>query len=157
MSSKLTSLKALLPKLKAARARGKKIVFTNGCFDLLHKGHTSYLQKAKELGDVLVIGLNSDASVRRAKGADRPLNHERDRAEVLSALSSVDHLVIFEKDTPLELIRALRPHVLVKGGDWKKKDVVGGTFVESCGGRVRLISYVKGFSTTGLLEKIRAL
>lgn len=157
VNSKLTTPNAILQKLRAARALGKKVVFTNGCFDILHKGHTSYLQKAKKLGDVLVVGLNSDASVRRSKGPDRPVNREKDRAEVLSALSCVDHVVIFSQDTPLQLIRALRPHVLVKGGDWKKKDVVGGTFVESLGGKVRLIPYVKGFSTTGLLEKIRSL
>ena len=156
MSSKLATLGALLQKLRSARARGKKVVFTNGCFDILHKGHTSYLEKAKKLGDVLVVGLNSDASVRRSKGPDRPLNREKDRAQVLSALSCVDHVVIFSQDTPIKLIQALRPHVLAKGGDWGKKDVVGATFIESLGGKVRLIPYVKGFSTTGLLEKIRS-
>lgn len=157
MRTKLTTLKALQRKLSAARNRGQKIVFTNGCFDILHKGHTSYLSKAKELGDILVVGLNSDASVRRIKGPERPLNDEKDRAEVLSALSSVDHVLIFREETPLKLIQALRPQVLVKGGDWKKKDVIGGSFVEAHGGRVRLIPYIRGFSTTGLLEKIRKL
>ncbi len=157
MSTKLLALNGLLRKLRASRAAGKRIVFTNGCFDILHRGHTSYLQKAKKLGDVLVVGLNSDASVRRLKGAGRPLNREKDRAEVLSALSCVDHVVIFSQESPLEVIRAIRPDVLVKGGDWKKKDVVGASLVEAHGGHVRLIPYVRGFSTSGLLGKIQNL
>ena len=155
--TKLTPLKTLVQKLAPLRARGKRIVFTNGCFDILHKGHTSYLQKAKKLGDVLVVGLNADASVRRIKGADRPLNRQRDRAEVLSALSCVDHVVIFSEATPLKAIQAIRPHILVKGGDWNKKDVVGGSFVETYGGAVRLVPYVRGFSTSELLRKTQTL
>lgn len=137
--------------------RSKKVVFTNGCFDILHKGHVAYLQKAKKLGDVLVVGMNSNASVRRLKGSDRPVNSEKDRAFVLSALGCVDKVVIFSEDTPERLIRALRPDVLVKGGDWKKEDVIGAPFVESYGGKVRILPFVKGFSTTGLLEKIQKL
>ena len=136
---------------------GKKIVFTNGCFDILHKGHVTYLQKAKKLGDILVVGLNSDASVRRLKGPGRPLNSERDRALVLSALDCVDRVVVFNEDTPEKLIHRIRPDVLVKGGDWKKKDIAGAPFVESYGGKVRILPFVKGFSTTGLLAKIQKL
>ena len=137
--------------------RRKKVVFTNGCFDILHKGHVTYLQKARKLGDVLVVGINSDASVRRLKGPDRPVNNEKDRAFILGALECVDKVVMFSEDTPEKLIRRIRPDVLVKGGDWKKKDVVGALFVESYGGTVRLIPFVKGFSTTGLLAKIQKL
>ena len=137
--------------------RRKKVVFTNGCFDILHKGHVTYLQKARKLGDVLVVGINSDASVRRLKGPDRPVNNEKDRAFILGALECVDKVVMFSEDTPEKLIRRIRPDVLVKGGDWKKKDVVGAPFVESYGGTVRLIPFVKGFSTTGLLAKIQKL
>ena len=135
----------------------KKIVFTNGCFDLLHKGHVTYLQKARKLGDMLIVGINSDASVKRLKGADRPVNNEKDRAFVLGALDCVDKVVMFSEDTPEKLIRKIRPDVLVKGGDWKKENVVGGPFVESYGGKVRLIQFVKGFSTSGLLAKIQKL
>lgn len=135
----------------------KKIVFTNGCFDILHQGHVSYLRRARRLGDALVIGLNSDASVRRIKGAGRPINNQKDRADVLSELKCVDRVIIFHENTPEKLIRKIRPDVLVKGGDWKKKDIVGAPFVESYGGKVRRIPFVKGFSTTGLLRKIRAL
>ncbi len=137
--------------------RRKKVVFTNGCFDILHKGHVAYLQKARKLGDSLVVGMNSDTSVKRLKGPDRPVNSEKDRAYVLSALGCVDKVVIFSENTPEKLIRALRPDVLVKGGDWKKKDVVGAPFVESYGGKVRILPFVKGFSTTGLLKKIQTL
>ena len=135
----------------------KKIVFTNGCFDILHKGHVSYLQKARKLGDALVVGINSDASVKRLKGPGRPVNSEKDRAFVLGALGCVDKVILFSEDTPEKLIRKVHPDVLVKGGDWKKKDVVGAPFVESYGGKVRLIPFVKGFSTTGLLGKIQKL
>ena len=157
MNSKFLSQKILLNRLNSNRKSGKKIIFTNGCFDILHKGHTAYLQSAKKAGDILVVGLNSDASVRRLKGSERPLNKQNDRAEVLSALECVDYVTLFSEDTPLDLIHLVRPHVLVKGGDWKKKDVVGASFVESLGGKVRIIPYIKGFSTTGILEKIKSL
>ena len=135
----------------------KKIVFTNGCFDVLHKGHVFYLRRARKLGDVLIVGLNSDLSVRKIKGSGRPVNSQDDRAELLSELKCVDRVIIFNEDTPEKLIRKIRPDILVKGGDWKKKNVVGAAFVESYGGKVRLIPFVKGFSTTGLLGKIRKL
>ncbi len=135
----------------------KKVVFTNGCFDILHKGHVSYLQKAKKLGDVLVVGLNSDSSTRRLKGAGRPVNSQKDRAQVLGALRCVDRVVLFSEDTPEKLIRRIRPDILVKGGDWKGKSIAGGAFVRSYGGKVKFLPFVKGFSTSGLLTKIEKL
>ncbi len=153
--SKLKSLQTLLSFLKKDRSKSKRIVFTNGCFDILHTGHIRYLTRARALGDLLVIGLNSDASVRRLKGPKRPVTGQNERAEVLSALSCVDHVVLFDEDTPLSLIKAIRPYFLVKGGDWKKEAIVGSSFVESYGGKVKSLPYIKGFSTTGLIEKIK--
>ncbi len=138
------------------RMKGDRIVFTNGCFDILHRGHVEYLQEAAALGDRLIIGLNSDASVRRlGKAADRPLNDEQSRAKVLSALRLVDAVVIFDQDTPLELIQAIAPEVLVKGGDWTEDRIVGAEVVKARGGEVRSLKLVDGFSTTALIEKIR--
>ncbi len=155
--TKLKSLKELVETLRREKKSGKKIVFTNGCFDILHVGHIRYLEQARSLGDRLVIGLNADASVRKLKGASRPVNSQKDRAAVLSALECIDHIVIFSEETPEKLICAVRPDFLVKGGDWKKKDIVGSAFVESCGGKVLSLPFVKGFSTTKLLEKIQRL
>lgn len=138
------------------RMKGDRIVFTNGCFDILHRGHVEYLQEAAALGDRLVIGLNSDDSVRRqGKGADRPINDQESRAKVLSALRLVDAVVIFDEDTPLNLIEAARPDVLVKGGDWSEDKIVGADSVKSRGGLVRSLKLVDGFSTTALVERIR--
>ena len=139
--------------LKKLRREGKKLVFTNGCFDIIHYGHVDYLEKAKKMGDALMVGLNSDSSVRRLKGKTRPINGQKARARVLGALKPVDFVVIFTQDTPLELIKKVRPDVLVKGGDWKPKDIVGSGFVQSYGGRVRSIKYVKNFSTSSIIEK----
>jgi len=139
------------------RAAGRRVVFTNGCFDLLHVGHIRYLQQARALGDCLILGLNSDASVRRLKGEKRPLIGEADRAHVLAALACVDHVVLFDDDTPLELIRAIRPDVLVKGGDYTREGVVGHEVVEEAGGRVELIPVVEGASTTRIVERIAEL
>lgn len=133
----------------------KKIVFTNGCFDILHIGHIRYLQKAAKLGDVLVVGLNSDASVKRLKGEERPINSELDRAEQLCALEFVDYVVIFEEDTPLELIKKIQPDVLVKGGDYSNEYVVGTNEVEARGGKLVLIPFVEGKSTTNIIERIK--
>lgn len=146
-------LKKVLKKLRAGR---KKIIFTNGCFDILHPGHVAYLAKAKSLGDVLVIGLNSDASVRKLKGKSRPLVTQKDRAMVISALTCVDFVVIFSALTPIDLIKSVRPDVLVKGGDWKIKDIVGADFVMSYGGKVKSLRYIKGFSTRGLIKRIKS-
>jgi D-beta-D-heptose 7-phosphate kinase/D-beta-D-heptose 1-phosphate adenosyltransferase len=147
---------ALARRLEEARAAGKKVVFTNGCFDILHRGHVECLRQAKALGDLLIVGLNSDDSVARLKGAGRPVMGQEDRAAVLCALADVDYVCIFNEDTPLELIKALRPDVLVKGGDYKPSEVVGAKEVESWGGRVALIDLVPGSSTTGLLDRINA-
>lgn len=133
----------------------KKVVFTNGCFDILHIGHIRYLQQAAKLGDILVVGLNSDSSVKRLKGEERPINTESDRAEMLSALAFVDYVVIFEDDTPLQLIKTIQPDVLVKGGDYAPDEVVGKKEVEDRGGRLVLIPFVEGKSTTNIIKKIR--
>ena len=137
------------------RARGKKIVFTNGCFDILHRGHVAYLNEAKKLGDFLVVGLNADESVKRLKGPSRPINSEMDRLFVIANLKSVDGVEIFTEDTPLELIKEIRPMVLVKGGDWKVDQIVGGREVLSWGGEVLSLTFVDGYSTTNVIKKIQ--
>ncbi|MCC6848930.1 MAG: D-glycero-beta-D-manno-heptose 1-phosphate adenylyltransferase [Deltaproteobacteria bacterium] len=140
----------------AARRAGQRVVFTNGCFDLVHVGHVRYLAAAREAGDLLVVGVNSDASVRRlSKGPERPLVPEAARAEVLAALAVVDRVTIFDEDTPEELIAALQPDVLVKGADWTADRVIGREIVEARGGRVLLVPLVEGFSTTALVERLR--
>jgi rfaE bifunctional protein nucleotidyltransferase chain/domain len=146
------SLKSLGSKLRGLR---KKIVFTNGTFDILHLGHVTYLEKAKSFGDVLVIGVNSDASVKSYKNPDRPINPEKDRMAVLAALECVDYVVLFTEPTPLNLICALRPHVLAKGADWKKSQIAGAKETESWGGKVKLVKLVPGRSTTKVIEKMR--
>lgn len=139
---------------KSWRDAGDVVVFTNGCFDILHKGHVQYLEKAAQLGDKLVIGLNSDASTRRLKGAGRPINDEESRGVVLLALRCVNAVVVFGEDTPLELIRTLDPHVLVKGGDYTEDEVVGGDHVRRIGGKVVIIPFVEGYSTTSIEKRI---
>jgi len=136
---------------------GEKIVFTNGCFDLLHRGHVHYLDAARRLGDVLVVGINNDDSVRRLKGPARPLLQLQDRATLLAALKPVDMVVAFSQDTPLRLIRAIQPDVLVKGGDYAPEDIVGGEDVRGWGGSVTTIPFVEGYSTTGLLTRLQQL
>lgn len=135
------------------RRQGKKIVFTNGCFDILHAGHARYLRTAASLGDVLVVGLNGDASVRRLKGEGRPVQREADRAYLLASFSFVSYVVIFREDTPARLIERVAPHVLVKGGDWKGKTIAGADFVRAHGGSVRIIRFLAGRSTTSILRK----
>lgn len=137
-----------------AEKSDKKIVFTNGCFDILHVGHIRYLKQASKLGDLLVVGLNSDESVKRLKGSDRPVNSEMDRAEMLSSLGFVDYVVVFEEDTPYNLIKAIQPDILVKGGDYRPEDVVGKDIVESRGGKVQILPFVEGKSTTSIINKI---
>lgn len=129
------------------------MVFTNGCFDILHVGHVRYLTEAKKLGAVLVVGINSDESVRRLKGPTRPVNAAPDRAEVLTALSAVDYVIEFSEDTPLELIKEVKPDVLVKGGDWPIDKIVGADVVQSYGGEVKSLSFIDGYSTTAILER----
>lgn len=147
---------SLVRMVNVWRLKSDRVVFTNGCFDILHRGHVEYLEEAASLGDRLVIGLNSDASVRRlGKGTDRPINDQDSRALVLASLRCVDAVAIFDEDTPLDLIRALRPDVLVKGGDWNVRQIVGGDFVQGYGGDVRSLKLVDGVSTTALVERIR--
>lgn len=152
--SKVKSLEELTPILSILRASGMKIVFTNGCFDIIHTGHTRYLEKAKAEGDVLVVGLNSDASVRGIKGEKRPVNNETDRAEALSALKAVDYVTIFSEPDPYNVIAAIQPDVLIKGGDWPLDQIIGRDIVEARGGRVVNLPYIEGRSTTGIIEKI---
>lgn len=154
---KVTSLKRLTEELKAARKKGKKVVFTNGCFDIIHAGHVRYLKKARSRGDILVVGLNSDSSVRAVKGESRPIVPQNERAEVLSALSSVDRIVIFNDPTPIRLIKAIKPDILAKGADWAAKDIVGGDIVRENGGKIARITLVKGRSTTNIIKKILTL
>jgi D-beta-D-heptose 7-phosphate kinase/D-beta-D-heptose 1-phosphate adenosyltransferase len=137
------------------RADGKRIVFTNGVFDILHPGHLRYLQQARALGDALIVGLNADASVRRNKGPERPINPEHERAEILEALECVDAVVLFEEDTPAEIIRAIQPDILVKGADWAEDAIVGRDTVEARGGQVVRVPIEKGFSTTEIIRKVR--
>jgi len=154
MQSKIKTIGELRPLLDILRATGKKIVFTNGCFDLIHTGHVRYLSRAKSLGDILVIAVNSDASVRTIKGKDRPINMEADRMETLAALESVDYVVLFHEPDPHRIISELQPDVLVKGGDWPIEKIVGRDIVEARGGRVISVGYIEGASTTGIIEKI---
>lgn len=151
MQSKVKSVKEFLSIRKKLKG---KLVFTNGCFDLLHVGHIRYLQEAKRQGEYLIIGLNSDKSVKNLKGKNRPIIPEAERAEVLAALHSVDFVILFDEDTPYELIRAVQPDVLVKGGDWKSDDIVGKDIVEARGGKVFSLSFIQGRSTTDIVDKI---
>ena len=142
-------------KENALKLHPQKIVFTNGCFDVLHFGHVHYLLEAKKLGDILVVGLNSDDSVRRLKGPSRPINGEKERAFVLAALACVDYVVVFDEDTPKELIETVRPDVLVKGGDYTLDNIVGADFVTQNGGTVTTIPFVEGFSSTRIIKKLK--
>ncbi len=156
-AAKLLAREQLLDRYaRDRRAPGQRVVFTNGVFDILHRGHVEYLYAARALGDILVVGLNSDSSVRRLKGPRRPLNPEYDRALVLAGLGCVDAVTLFDEDTPHQLIAALLPDVLVKGGDYRPEEVVGRPEVEAAGGRLVLIPFVEGRSTTGLVERIRS-
>ncbi len=150
-SSKVVAYNHIADIIKREKSFNKTIVFTNGCFDILHRGHVTYLKHAKALGDILVLGLNSDASVKRLKGPSRPVNNEQDRAVVLEALECIDYIVIFEEDTPLNLIKNVMPDILVKGGDYKAEDVVGKEYA----GRVEIIDFVEGYSTTSTINKLK--
>ena len=142
---------------KGLREQGRRIVFTNGVFDILHPGHLRYLQHARSLGDVLIVGLNADASVRRNKGAERPINPQEERAEILEALACVDAVVLFEEDTPDRIIKAIQPDILVKGADWGENAIVGRDTVEGRGGKVVRVAIEQGYSTTEIIRKIREL
>lgn len=156
VEKKLITLRTLSERLKCAR-KGKKVVFTNGCFDVLHSGHVRYLKKARSLGDMLIVGLNSDSSVKKIKGKGRPILPESERAEILSALEAVNYVVLFIDATPEKLIEKIVPDVLAKGADWKEDDIVGADVVKAAGGRVARVRLVKGKSTTNIIEKIKKL
>ena len=155
--NKILERTALKDKLEELRKKGKKIAFTNGCFDILHVGHVRYLREAKKTADVLVLALNSDSSVRSLKGEKRPLMNEKERAEILAALEFIDFVTIFPELTPLELINYLKPDILIKGGDWPEEKVVGREEIKKWGGRVAIIPEVEGKSTTNIVEKIKKL
>lgn len=151
----VVSREELIKIRQEARRQGRTVVFTNGCFDLLHRGHVEYLCQAKKLGDILVVGLNSDRSVEKLKGPQRPLTPQADRAQVLAALQMVDYVCIFDEETPARLIQAVVPDVLVKGGDYQVEEIVGRDTVRAAGGRVVVVEELEGFSTQEIIEKIR--
>lgn len=152
--SKITPSNELKATVERLKREGKKVVFTNGCFDILHAGHTRYLREARKLGDALILALNSDSSVRSIKGPMRPIVPEAERAEVVASLDSVDYVTVFDELTPLELIEFLRPDVIVKGGDWAEKDIVGAETVRKWGGRVAIMPEIEGASTTNIIDKV---
>jgi D-beta-D-heptose 7-phosphate kinase/D-beta-D-heptose 1-phosphate adenosyltransferase len=154
MPSKIESLESLAERGRTLRQSGKRVVFTNGCYDILHPGHIELLSKARALGDVLVVGINTDESVRRLKGAGRPIFDEAERAELLGALEMVDFVCTFAEDTPLEAILKIRPDVLVKGADWGVDEIVGRSEVESWGGKVVSVPFLRGKSTTDIVERV---
>ncbi|MBM3443180.1 MAG: D-glycero-beta-D-manno-heptose 1-phosphate adenylyltransferase [Bacteroidetes bacterium] len=156
-TDKLLSLEEAIRAIARWRLLRRSVVFTNGCFDILHAGHLDVLERAAALGDLLVVGLNGDASVRRLKGNDRPVNDQAFRSRMLACLSMVDAVVIFDEDTPRELIEALLPDILVKGGDYRAEEVVGAEAVVASGGRIEIIPLTEGYSTTGLIAHIRSL
>ncbi len=155
LQNKILTLPELEKKIKQWRLNGKKIVFTNGCFDILHAGHIASFTQAAEHGDILIVGLNADASIKNLKGENRPINNEKSRAIVLSSLMQVDAVVIFGEPTPLQLIIAIKPHVLVKGGDYKVEEIAGAKEVIGWGGEVIINPIVEGFSTTSIINKIQ--
>lgn len=154
MLNKIKTVQELRPLLEILRAAGKRIVFTNGCFDIIHTGHTRYLAAARSFGDVLIVAANSDSSVRVIKGEKRPINPQAERTEVLAALESVDFVTIFDEPDPYRVIAELQPDVLVKGGDWPIEKIIGRDVVEARGGRVINVPYVEGSSTTEIIERI---
>lgn len=151
---KIKELPEIKEEIERFKAEGKKIVFTNGCFDILHPGHTRYLFSARELGDYLIVAVNSDRSVRAIKGSGRPVIPQDERAELLAALECVDGVVIFDEDNPLKVIQYLVPHILVKGGDWEEDEIIGADVVKGAGGEVRRIPFISGHSTTDILKRM---
>jgi rfaE bifunctional protein nucleotidyltransferase chain/domain len=156
VSDKVKSLDELETLTAAARTNGKIVVFTNGCFDLLHRGHIYLLREAKALGDLLVVAINSDQSVKAIKGPTRPILAEADRLELIASMEMVDYVLLFDEPDPYNIISILRPHILVKGGDWSAEEVIGGDLVEGNGGKVVVVPYLKGFSTTEIIAKLRS-
>lgn len=155
--SKIKALASAKQKIDKLKNKGKRVVFTNGCFDILHSGHARYLYAARNLGDYLIVAVNSDRSVQEIKEEGRPIIPQNERAEMIAALGCVDAVVIFDEDTPLKTIEYLMPNILVKGGDWEKNEIVGSEVVENSGGEVKRIPYVSGYSTTEIIEKISGL
>jgi len=152
--AKIIKLPTLKKKISRFRKQGNKIAFTNGCFDILHWGHVQYLQEAKKTARILIVGLNSDRSVRKIKGPKRPIVNEHARANILAALSCVDHVVLFNEETPINLIKAVKPDFLIKGADWKGKGAVGGDYVRANGGKIEYLKYISGFSSTDIIKRI---
>jgi len=152
--TKIIQLCSLIRKVRALKQKGKRIVFTNGCFDILHFGHVKYLQDAKAKGDYLIVAVNSDSSIKKIKAKNRPVIGQGDRLKTIAALASVDFVVLFNEDNPLKLIKALKPDLLIKGADWGKERIMGADFVESYGGKVATVNLVKGRSTSALIKKI---
>lgn len=152
---KIKTLEEAKRETDRLKNEGRRIVFTNGCFDILHIGHARYLYRAKEMGDFLIVAVNSDKSVKSIKGPERPIINENERAEMLAALGCVDMTLVFDEDTPYRIIKELVPHVLVKGGDWREEDIVGSDIVKEAGGEVRSITFVDGSSTTSIIDRIR--
>jgi len=157
VNPKICDIEELKHRLAQWRVKSDRIVFTNGCFDILHVGHLHTLKESIQLGDKLIVGLNSDASVSRLKGKERPIVNQLDRSEMLAAFEMVDAVIIFEDDTPEELIQMIKPDVLCKGGDWSIENIVGGDFVKSYGGQVVSIPFIQGYSSSSLIDKIKSL
>lgn len=155
VSLKIYNLHELLSRVDSWKKEGLSIVFTNGCFDLLHAGHVAYLSEAASLGDKLVLGLNSDISVKKIKGTDRPINDEKTRSLILASMSFIDAVILFHEETPLELIRQIKPDILVKGGDYEESGVVGGDFVKNNGGKVIILPFLEGYSSTNMIKRIK--
>jgi rfaE bifunctional protein nucleotidyltransferase chain/domain len=153
--SKIKDQQSMKHEIDRLKSNGKKIVFTNGCFDILHPGHARYLYAARQLGDYLVVAVNSDASVRAIKGGERPVQPQEVRAEMLAALECVDGVIVFDEEDPLKIIEVLMPDVLVKGGDWTEDKIIGADVVKAAGGKVKTIPFVEGYSTTDLINKLR--
>jgi rfaE bifunctional protein nucleotidyltransferase chain/domain len=156
VSAKLKNIDELKTIVAAAQAKGQVVVFTNGCFDLLHRGHVHLLRQAKALGDMLIVAINSDTSVKAIKGPARPILPEADRLELIAAMEMVDYVVLFKEPDPYNTIAALRPKVLVKGGDWTSEEIIGSDIVRGDGGKIVVLPYLKGFSTTEIIEKVRS-
>lgn len=155
IQNKIVNKQELLSHLEQINMKGKKIVFTNGCFDIIHRGHIDYLSKARDLGDLLIVGVNSDSSVRRFKGNSRPIQDEKSRCLILSAMQFVDFVVLFDEGTPYELIKFIQPDVLVKGADYKIEDIVGYDIVKNKGGEVKTIKFIDGYSTSNIVNRIK--
>lgn len=154
IKDKIKTLPSLAKIIAQHKKSKRKIVFTNGCFDLIHRGHVNYLQTAKKKGDILVVAINSDVSIKKLKGESRPINCQLDRSELIAALESVDYVTIFTQSTPLEVIKKIKPDVLVKGADWKASDIVGADILKQYGGKIAREKFLSGYSTTKLIEKI---